>query len=329
MRFALALDPADLPIPAGDDLSTWLARVQALSELVAEQAIAGSVPPLGAASIHEAFADWDALNERLARAGVNLRADELLRIVDPFLGRLARSPLEHHEAVISAVRTAPPYTAPVDAPTSAEWHDHLGCLAVQKALSPRPAAVVSRGSNWSDDSVHIQVEATVDLLFDGFGEEDDQFSETGVREYLARVETITDVYTLLCEHPGLLIAHPALGALATWHGKLHETDPIGDFRLGPNFERSLQVMNYANDHRRAGACLRAMAIVAGGRGASLPGHAERDGAGGNNPVLRQGGHVVQRTYLAQNSPDAHRMFWIDAPTPVFLNVGGHEAAPSL
>lgn len=329
MKLPLALDPADLPIPTGDDVRTWLARVEAFSDLVAEPAIAGSVPPSGAAVIHEAFADWDALNQRLARAGLNLRADELLRVVDPFLGRLARSPLERHEAVVSAVGTAPSYTAAVAPATASEWHDHLGCLAVQMALSSQPAATVSRSSNWSHESAHIEVEASVDLLLDASEEEDDQFAQTGVREYLTRVETVTDVYALLCEHPEALIAYPSLGAVATWYGKLQKVDPIGDFRLGPSFERSLRQMNYTRDSRRASACLRAMAIVAGGRGGSLPGHAERDGAGGNNPVLRKAGHVVQRTYLAQNSPDAHRMFWLDAPVPVFLNVGGHDSAPEI
>lgn len=100
--------------------------------------------------------------------------------------------------------------------------------------------------------------------------------------------------------------------------------------FGPHFADSVKQMKYAQGNRRAGALLRAMAKIASGQAAELPGHRERRGKGANNQaLLADDGCVVERSYLAQKSPNAHRLFWVRRPVPHMLNIGGHDSKPML
>lgn len=291
----------------------------------------GSAPRAAVSHLMAAFADWEAISNVLAAADLNLRPDELLRVIDPLSGRLRQTPLTEGEAAISEVALSPHYIADVEPVIGLAWREHLGLLAVERQLTQRMIATLSRSSSWADEADHIEINAALEVVLNAHGDVDERLAEgEELHEFASRHSDIDALLEHLGEQPAFLIRFPKFGVRTTWRSKLGGTTPLPDFEISTNFVQSVVAMNYMNEPRRAAACLRAMALIVADRRDAVAGHPERRGAGANNPVVRDGrGYAVQRTYLAQHSPNAHRMFWIDAPTPHFLNVGGHEASPTL
>jgi hypothetical protein len=331
MMLALCIDPAELRLPR-ERIDIWLQRVADLGDLVAEDAIVGSTPLAAKHALLADLADWDAVSEMLDNARVGIRPDELFRIIDPLTGRLAATPLQHGEAALSDITLSPSYRRP---PSNGEvaqrWEEHLALLALERTLRGRPIAVLSGEKLWDTPCDRIEIEGTLDLLLDGNGDLDEQMSEgERVREFAKRLSCVNDLFTHLASEPCLLIEYPRFGASVIWRERLGCQQSLAPFEIGPGLLASIRMMNYLHEPRRATACLRAMALIAGGQRDVLSGHAERDGAGAGNATLRDPeGHLVHRTYLAQNSPNAHRLFWVNAQPPRFLNVGGHDSRPAL
>jgi hypothetical protein len=209
--------------------------------------------------------------------------------------------------------------------------EHLGRAAVRRGDAGEDVGVLTRDSSWLQKGDTIEVEGAIALRQIGPGNvAEPAAKDAAVRELLQLWPDQRSVLSALAQQPSALMTHLTCGMHAYLVGIMGEDDIELPMTFGPQFARSLDSLRYSRDKRRAGALLRVLAMIASGRACELAGHRERVGAGASNPIVCDAeGYEVQRTYLAQNSPNAHRLFWVKRPVPHALNVGGHDARPML
>ncbi|MEA2358222.1 MAG: hypothetical protein QOI62_1482 [Solirubrobacteraceae bacterium] len=278
------------------------------------------------------WSDYQAISAWLHASGSPLGVEDLVRVLEAVRGRLAVDPLPAgHDVLLDAVDVTPNYVpSELGADLRGLFVEHLGLVGYRRLVDRLPAGVVTATSSWTGAG-EIAVEAEIQMRStpnepDHEPRGDDRF----LRELLFAWVAPKELFELLAEYPCSLMGHLAVGVRAIWQGGMGEDPRELSFRLGPRLGSSIDAMNYSREPRRAKACLRTMAMIAGGRQADVPGHRERAGAGGNNRVITDNtGRTLHRSYLAQSSPNAHRLFWWDGPEPEFINVGGHDAAPMI
>lgn len=324
MQFVL--DPVVLAPPAPAEKRSWVALMSALRKLISEECVSATCPEqlrdLMLARWFEAGGPWTGPD-----------GAELARVAGEVAGRLgAEITLEEGEAELTALELTPPYEVrPLGVEQGEIFAQHVGQAATRMQDDGRHLGLLGPASSWGEEGEIIRVEGLIDARLRPDGEVIEPEGEQAVLQaFLSRSDDTAGVVTRFCEHPCLLVQHPKFGARAYYAGAMNE-DPSGlDFELGAEFETSVEAMNYAHDARYAKKCLRAMALVAAGRGEELMGHIEREGAGGNEPPVKDGdGKLVWRGYLAHKSSDAHRIFWVAGSKPKFLNVSGHGGRPAL
>jgi hypothetical protein len=258
---------------------------------------------------------------------------ELLRYFSEVMDRMeASAACPEGPVLLERVTTEPTYACPLIKQSERdEFVDHLGEAAVAKDDGENHLGILTEDSSWVKDGDNVLVEAQINCREAPGGEwfepEDDL---ADVRAFLGRVTSATELFGACCESPEQLIRRVKFGVTAIWIGELGGNANDLKFDIGPELEKSLADMNYARNRRYAASCLRVMALIAGGREKDIKGHEERSGAGGGNPIVKDAeGNTVMRAYLAKNSPNANRLFWVRGTCPRFLNVTGHEGRPLL
>src|SRR5262249_4805190 len=135
--------------------------------------------------------------------------------------------------------------------------------------------------------------------------------ETSMRHFINRSEDVDEMLIACCSVPTALLKVPEFGVSAFWAVEFGGDPADLSFEIGSDFAESVNAMNYGRLPGHAKRCLRNMALIAGGRGSEVDGHEARTGQGGNDPVLRDSkGDAVMRSRLGNNTPDAHRLFWV-------------------
>ncbi len=325
------VDPEMLGLP--DDFLAWVEEFDDWGTLLADSPLSASCPTNCLQEIYELWSDHRRVADALAVQACPLDAHDLLRVLDTIIGRFIADPLPvGHEVMLENIVCTPAYCPPAATPGAiATFVEYLGRLAVRRTNVDVEGGVITRDESWSHSSDDIEVEGIVALreLDDGALEEPESH-DAAVRELLHVWRDPASVIRVLSKQPCALMSHLEFGVRAYWLGEMGGDERELPITFGADFTESVEYMNYARDSRRAGALLRVMAKIAAGRAQDVPGHLERKGPGANNPVMTDAdGYKVERSYLARNSPNAHRLFWVRRPVPHMLNVGGHESRPIL
>jgi hypothetical protein len=323
----VVVDPVVILPPEPEGEVAWLEVVSGVDSLLAEGVVTGLCPN---ALRDAALATW--FDGPAPDTGSGLPRLDLLRIASEMAGRLAGEfdqPLG--EVLLDDVTLSPTY-APREFPEehAAEFAEFIGYAACAKQDGVDLVMLVGPAASWTGEATSIEVRASILYRDSGDGDDQDKDGLGVVHACLTRTGTSTGILADLCEYPCRLIEHLEVGVRAFWVGTVNGDPEQVEFKIAADFENSLRQLGYQTNPRYAAACLRVMALIAGGRSQDVAGHPERDGAGGNNPTLTDAaGNTVHRSYLAQNSPNAHRLFWIRTQPPIFLNVTGHEGRPRI
>lgn len=320
----LVLDPVVIEPPDFAQRRRWVSQMSELRALLTEECIDGTCPSTLTDPI---LAKW------FEGGKIDAEKGELARIAGEIAARLIDTvDLGGTEILLDQIVTDPAYAPDqIPGPLREEFEEHLADAAFAHQECALHVGVLSPPDSWSRPSDAVLVEASV------LGREipdsemqEPEGPESELRVFLPRSEAVTEVLKAACAHPCFLVQNLEFGVKAYYAGVLGGDPSDLDFEVGPHLAESIQSMNYSCDPRYAAKCLRAMALIAAGRGQELNGHIERRGAGGNNEFFKDdAGNNVWRTRLAEHSSDANRLFWVSKDAPRFLNVGGHESSPRL
>lgn len=318
-------DPALLGPPEDGDARKWIEQIQKLAALVDQRGLTATSPKVPRDQVIASW--WSNWETKEGLAGF-----ELARMAEEVSARLSQEvPSPRSAPLLDEVSIAPVYTS---ASISGDGVKDLEVHFAEAACAGRDGAdqlgVLSPDECWAEPAEHILVEGEVLARHDPDEElVEDEREESAVREFMKRSREVHDLYSQCYELPCALIQHLELGIRATYLVGFNG-DPDGlKFQLAPSLRSSLKDMNYRHLAGNARRCLRLMTLIAAGRGHELQGHEERVGKGPNDEILRVDGDPVIRTYIANHTPNAHRLFWIRRPTPVLLNVTGHEGRPAI
>jgi hypothetical protein len=325
------IDPELLGLP--DDFLDWVAKFETWESLLADSPLAASCPAESRREAYGQWCDYPTISAKLAAQDCPLSVHDLLRVLDAVLGRLRDDPLPNgYDVLFGRVDCIPSY-APAGASRSrlSDVIEHLGRAAVCRAHTKNDVGVLTRESSWSSRSETIAIDGTIVLRQVGDNEPEDPTPDDGAFRELLHVWTDAEgLLKTLAQRPCTLLSHPSFAVRAHAVGMMGCDDGEVSITFGPAFADSVAKLNYVRDERRAAALLRTMTMLALGRAAEVPGHRERKGSGANNAVVEdREGFEIERSYLAQKSPNAHRLFWVRRPVPHILNVGGHESRPIL
>lgn len=326
-----AVDPALLGLP--DDFLTWIDAFEAWEHLLTESPLSASCPAKCQRELYALWSDYNSVASALAAQACPLDVHDLLRVLDALLGRLDSGPLPAgREVVLEGVTCFPLYGPPDMDPRCVEAVvEHLGCVAMRRVETQENTGVITRDSSWSHPSEDVAVEGNIALRQLGDGPlEEPEPSSAAVRELLRVWREPYDVMVALAHEPCQLMSYIEFGVRAYAVGVMGHEGSAVQLTFGSDFRDSVEQMKYARHRGRAKALLRALAMIATGRSADVPGHREREAPAGNSPIVTDDdGYEVERSYLSQKSPNAHRLFWVRRPVPHVLNVGGHESRPLL
>jgi hypothetical protein len=255
---------------------------------------------------------------------------ELLRVFSEIEGRLYDTvELSGGVVLLDKVSSDPIYVcAELDESQRRQFMEHLAEAGVANSEREGHTGVLSPDASWSETSQSICVEAEIVDREDPSAYLAERDLEARLREFLPRVPEINDVFAICAQHPCELIMNPAWGVRAVWVGVLGGDEEKLDFEIGPDFVASVSHLDYIHKPGLAAACLRAMALIAAGRGREVDGH-ETKKKGSGSETLRVDGHAVMRSRIENRRPDANRLHWIRGPRPKFLNVSGHGGGPSI
>jgi hypothetical protein len=319
------IDPAVLGPPLDSDIAGWLQQIHELSALVEEQGIVATSAKLPRDQmVARWWSDWETQH--------GLAGFELARMAEEVSARIhGEAPSPQHPPLLDNVSLNPPYREnriPDDGKKDLEVHFAEAACASRDGADQ--LGVLGPDQSWGDLGKHVLVQGEVLAREDPLeGLLEEEPDDMDLREFLRRSTIVHQIYSQCCERPCSLMKHLRLGVRAFWLVKFAGNPNDLEFTIGPNFEASLNAMNYPHLVANARKCLRVMALIAAGRGDELEGHEERTGKGGNNEVLRVNGDPVMRAYISNRTPNAHRLFWIRKDTPVLLNVTGHDGEPAI
>jgi hypothetical protein len=325
------IDPELLSLP--DDFLAWVEASERWEELLADSPLSASCPAECQKEIYTLWSRHTHIAKALAEQECPLGVHDLLRVLEAIMGRLLSDPTPEDQQVLLDDLSCTPEYCPPDASAHRvkAMIEHLGGLAVQRARSQVDGGVITRESSWSHRSTNVAIEGIVVLQQMGEGplEEPDP-EDSPVRELLPLWRDPAEIMKVLASQPCKLMPYLKFGVRTYWVGAMNEDCRDLLLTFGPDFANSIQHMNYANHGGRAGTLLRVMAKIAAGQAADVVGHPERKGAGASNEIVTdKDGYQVERSYLAQKSPNAHRLFWVKRNIPHMLNVGGHKSKPIL
>lgn len=326
-----AFDPIVLRVPG--DFDAWSGEVETWEALLDASPFSASWPQKAREAVYGHWANYDWIVTALRNQDSALGYPDVIRLLELLVSRLDLDPLPAgYDAIVDDPGCSPAYEPDVfDEDVHAAMTAFLARVGLRRHLTGEPVGFVTQSESGTVEHAAVVIEGSIALL-----EEPDRDVDTpdvraaALREHLRVLLSPRDVMEALAERPCALLAHLPFGVRVHRVGAMGLEDEDLQITLGPHFLESIARMNYRRDERRARALLRVMALIASGQAAYVPGHRERAGSGPNNRIVVDAeGFEVERTYLAQRSPNAHRLFWSRRPTPHFLNVGGHDAGPSL
>jgi hypothetical protein len=154
-----------------------------------------------------------------------------------------------------------------------------------------------------------------------------------LHKWIHRWDAPSEITQCLRESPLTLIAYPQYGVDAmaerVFRGQAFQLS----YAISDTFVASLEAKTYGSSPGRLAACFRAMAFIAAGRAGaltSLKAHAQHEKEGGGSRPLRDArGRTLYRGYLANNTPNAHRIVWWGGAKPEFVAVLGHDESPPI
>lgn len=321
--------------PPTSDPAGWLAELREWQRLLDDGPFTASCPiALSQHALSLWYANRDAIAEALAQQHLPFDHSELLRVLEPFRGRLAASALPNGvDALVDDPMADPAYTPPsLDADQRGCFTAHLADAGVVRHLDGQLSGVITRANSWAEERDATTVNARVPLLSLGqeiIAEVDD---ERVVRELLRLWRSPVGALSELAGHGCALIDHPELAVRAVFASLGGDPADLR-FRMASAFSTTLRARGYASTAGRTTTCFRTVALIAAGRAAELSGleaHPHRAGSGGNDPPVRdRKGRLLYRGYLARSSPDAHRLFWWSGEEPEFVGIAGHDDAPPI
>lgn len=332
-----AVDPALLyPPTSAEQLNSWLDAICEWDDVASFRALTLSCPK----ALHEsALSSWwehyQPISALLAETGSPLAHQDLVRLCEQLRGRLLDGAAPHGgDVLLDQAVCRPDYQPPELAPVDRElFIEHLGTVAAFKDQDSTLATVITRPGSWSDPASAIEVSAVVALRIGPTGLAEEPCEDDAiVREFLSAWRDPTDAYLGFASCPCELIGDP-VRAVKAFAVKLGLDPPPLRFKVAPGFRDTLIGMGYRSTPGRAATCWRTMAMIAAGRAGDLTGlaaHPHRSGDGGDAPAVKdKAGRILYRGYLAQSSPNAHRIFWWSGRDPEFVGVAGHDDAPPL
>jgi hypothetical protein len=258
---------------------------------------------------------------------------DLLRYFNEIVGRIGEDVhMKEGSALLDNVTVEPEYIACLgDGAGRKIFVEHLGEAGLANDDGGPHLGVLTHEGSWSEAGDSLEINAEIHMR-EGPGGEwyEPGYSSASLHAFLPRSHEVDELLAECCKYPCALMECVEFGVIAYWTAVLGGDKDVLDFELGPKFNESIAGLNYKRNTRYAKSCLRVMALIAGGRASEVEGHEERSGAGAENPVVCDvAGNPVIRSRLANNTPDAHRIFWIRGKKPIFLNVSGHEGHPTL
>lgn len=323
------------PHLAGISSDEWILLVGAWADVLADAPARTTCPrSLHDAALEAWWSERDGVVDALKREGSPLTHQDLLQVLEQLSGRLVNEALPPNEEVVfTRVATEPEYSHPRLGHQSGDIEHHLAAVALCRRDRARPSSVITSSVSWNRSCDTIAVEAEIGLLISQAIESEPSGDAALIRELLAGVTTISALYGFLNKHPCALCMYPRLAVVAAYVAELGGEARELAFEVGDAFCASLRCMNYERQPGRAATCWRTMAFVAAGRESelqSLQAHPHRQGTGaGARPVSDDVGRVLMRGYLAQKSPNAHRVFWWSGASPEFVGIGGHDSGPPV
>jgi hypothetical protein len=235
----------------------------------------------------------------------------------------------------NAVTTTPGHHVLVNSTGSdLDFPAACGDAAVQRRDAGAVVGVVAAARSWPDESP-LLVEGEIALWeVDNELAEPDE-GERFVREYVGVWVDEQDLHQQYLSAPAELLDHLAVAVRVAYHTAAGAPlSPEREFGISAGFASTLRAMNYdvVGNRGRLLTCLRAMAMIAACRAAEVSGleaHFHKVKAAGGEPLRDSSGRRLYRGYLAQHSPNAHRLFWWEGAKPEFLGIAGHDDPPPL
>jgi hypothetical protein len=313
----LVLDPITLGPPAPTEVAKWTRRMKELGDLIGQGGLRVTCP---AELRHAMHAKWFEDGP----------PSDLIRVFSEVDGRLyEKVDIQGGAVLLDRPSSDPTYiVAEFSDAQRRQFAEHLGEAGAARSEQNDQVGVLSSATSWSEEQSAIRVEADV-VECDGLSGLTASGNDGGrLREFLPRSSEVCDVIGRCAEKSCELIMKPKWGISVVWVGLLGGQEEELSFEIGDDFVDSVSALDYRHKPGLAAACLRAMALIAGGRSAEVDGHETRKKGRGSD-VLRVDGHAVMRSRIENRRPDANRLHWIRGPQPRFLNVSGHEGGPAL